>query len=67
MNKLEWYPGATYSDIYQPEIMTNTLVTFPNPKMPTIMTDTGTKRPKTDVKMTYSKEKNINEANRLKI
>ena len=46
--------------------MTETTANFPNPDMPTI-TELGTKRPKTDVEMTYLENKNIDEAIRQKL
>ena len=61
MKWLQQYLGATYSNIYQPEIMTKTPATFP-----TITMDTGDKRPKTDVEMTYLEKNNINDSIRLK-
>ena len=61
MKELEQYLGTTYSDICQPEIMTETAYNFPDPEMPTI-TELGTERPKTDGEMTYLEKKNINEA-----
>ena len=47
MKELELYLGATYSDIFQPAIMTETVATFPGPEMPNI-TYLGTVRPKID-------------------
>ena len=61
MNKLERYLWAIYSDIHQPNIMTETPNTFPNPDMPTI-TGSGIHIPKTDVDMTYLEKKNTNES-----
>ena len=46
MKELDRYIGATYSEICQTAIMTETTATFPNPEMPTII-DLGTERPKT--------------------
>ena len=60
MKELKQYLRTTYSDIYQPAIMTETAATFPNPEMPTI-TDLGKERSKTDGEMTYI-EKYIDEA-----
>ena len=42
--------------------MTETSATFPDPDIPTIIPDTGTKHPKMDVEMTYLKNKIIDEA-----
>ena len=50
MKELEQYLGATYSEICQLDIMTETAATFPDPEMPTI-TDLGTNLPKTDADM----------------
>ena len=61
MKELDRYFGATYSDIYQPAIMTETAATFPKPYMPTI-TDLGTDHPITDAEMTYIEKNNIDEA-----
>ena len=61
MKELERYLGTTYSDIYQPAIMTETAAKLPDPEMPTI-TVLGIKRPKTDGEMTYLEERNIDEA-----
>ena len=52
MKELERQLGATYSDSYQPAIMTETAATLPNPEMPTI-TDLGIERPKTYGEITY--------------
>ena len=38
--------------------MTNTPTTFPNPEIPTIITDTGVDRPNTDAEMAYLNKKN---------
>ena len=53
--ELEQYFGVTYSDSYQPEIMTETPEimnktpeTFPIPEIPTIILDTGAELPKKD-------------------
>ena len=61
MKELERYLGATYSDIWQPAIMTKTEATFPDLDMPT-MTDLGTELQKTDGEMTYLEKNNIDEA-----
>ena len=58
---MERYFGATYSDSYHPDTMTETAATLPNPDMSTIP-DLGTERPKIDAEMTYLKKKNIDEA-----
>ena len=42
--------------------MTGTPATFPDPEMPKIIPDTGDKRPKMDVDVTYLENKSINEA-----
>ena len=41
MKELERYFGSTYIDSFQPAIMTETTVNFPDPEMPTI-TNLGT-------------------------
>ena len=61
MKELEQYPGATYSNICQPSIMTETASTFPDPEMHTII-DLGTDIPKADGYMTYLEKNNIDEA-----
>ena len=61
------YLGATYSDIFQPSIMTKTPETFPDPEMKSIVPDTGIEHPKTDAEMTYLKNKNIDKAIRHKM
>ena len=61
IKELDWYIGATYSDSYQPNIMTETAANFPNPEMPN-MTDLGIERPKTDGDMTYLEKHNIDKA-----
>ena len=66
MKELERYLGTTYSDRFQPAIMTETAVTFPDPEIRTI-TDLGIERPKTDGEMTYLKQKNIDDAIRQKL
>ena len=47
MKELEKYLGTTYSDSFQPAIVTETADTFPDPEMPTI-TYLVIERPKTD-------------------
>ena len=59
--ELERYLGAAYSDSCQPDIMTKTPETFPDPDMPTIIPDMGVERPKTDADMTNPKNKNIDD------
>ena len=59
MKELEQYLGATYIDICQPAIITETPYTFPNPEMPTIIPDTGVERPKADAEMIYLWNYNI--------
>ena len=66
MKELDRYLGTTYSDRCQPDIMTETAATFPDPEMP-IIAELGTERPKTDGEMTYLEKKNINEAIRQKL
>ena len=66
MKELERYLDTTYSDSFQPEIMTETAANFPDPEIPTI-TELGTERPKTDGEMTYLEKKNIDEALRQKL
>ena len=66
MKELEQYLGTTYSDSFQPAIMTETTANFPDPDMPTI-TELGTERPKTDGEMTYLDKNNIDEAIRQKL
>ena len=61
MKELERYLVTMYSDIYQPEIMTETATNFPDPEMPTI-TDLVIELPKTDGEMTCLEKNNINEA-----
>ena len=60
MKELEIYLGERYSDRCHTAIMTETAATFPDPDMP-IITDLGTKLPKTDGEMTYLEENNIDE------
>ena len=62
MTELERYFGTNYSNICQKDIITKTPETFPYPKIPTIIPDTGVKHPKTYTEMTYTEKKNINEA-----
>ena len=64
---MERYLGATYSNSYQPAIMTETPETFPDTYMPIIIPDMGVERPKTDAEITYPKNKNTNEAIRHKL
>ena len=66
MRELYQYLGTTYSDSFQPVIMTETAANFPDPEMPTI-TDLGIERPKTDGEMTYLNKNNIDEAIRQKL
>ena len=47
MKELDKYLRKTYSDSFQPDIMTETTANFPDPEMPTI-TELGTERPKID-------------------
>ena len=56
MKELDPYLGATYSDIYQAAIITETAATIPDPWIPTI-TDLGTERPKTDGDMASLKKR----------
>ena len=39
MKELVWYLGGTYSDKWQPAIMTENLAIFPNPEMLTTIPD----------------------------
>ena len=55
MNELEWYMGAMYINICQPETMTKTQATLTDPYIPTIMTDT-------DSENDQAKKKNTDEA-----
>ena len=52
IKELDLYLVVTYSDSCQPDIMNETVATFPDPYMPTI-TDLSTERPQTDGDMTY--------------
>ena len=61
MKELEQYLGATYSDSCHPDIMTETVATFPNPEMHRI-TYFGKERPKIDGEMTYLEKNNNDEA-----
>ena len=61
MKELEQYLVTTYSDSFQPDIITEILANFPDPEMPTI-TDLGIERPKTDGEMTYLEKNIIDEA-----
>ena len=67
MKELEMYIGATYIYICHPSVMNKKLETFPNPEMPTILTNTGVESPKTDVKTTYLENKKIDESIRQKL
>ena len=60
--EVEWYLGATYSCSCQTDIMTKTPETFPELYIPTIISETGIKRPKTDTEMTYFEKKIIDKA-----
>ena len=62
MKELERYLGATYINSYQTDIMNKTTLTFPNPWIPTTITDIGVQHPKTDVEMAYLEKKNTEEA-----
>ena len=62
MKDLEQYLGENCSDIYQSAIMNAKLATLLDVEIPTIIPDTGVKCPKTDVDMTYPKNKSIDEA-----
>ena len=64
---LERYRGATYSNICQPVIMTDTTATFPDSDMPKIIPDTSTERPKKYMKMTYPTKKSIDNSIRQKL
>ena len=66
MKEPERYLGTTYSDSYQPAIMTETAANFSDPEMPTT-TELGNERPKKDGEMTYLKKKNTDEAIRQKL
>ena len=66
MKELEWYLGVTYRNICQPATMADTTDIFPDTEMTTIITDTGVRRPNTDVEMTPPPN-NINEAIRQKL
>ena len=62
MRELEQYLGTTYNDSCQSLIMVKTKAAFTEPDMPTIITDTDIKHPKTDVGMIYLKKNSIGEA-----
>ena len=49
---MERYLPATYSNSYQPFIITKTPETYHNPKMPTIIPDMGVEHPKTNTEIT---------------
>ena len=51
MKYMERYLEATYRNICQTDIMTETLATFSEPYIPTSIPDTGVKSPKTNVDM----------------
>ena len=52
MKDMEQYLGDTYSNSFQLAITTKKQDTLPDPEIPTIIPDTGVKRPKTDTEMT---------------
>ena len=60
MKELEQYRGAMYNNICQP--YDQYIGDFPWPRDSYHHDDTGAESPKTDVKMTYLKNKNIDEA-----
>ena len=60
--ELKWYLEVTYRDSCQPTIMTKTPETFPDLDITTIVMYTGDERTKTDTKMTYLKNNNIDDA-----
>ena len=62
IKELERYLGVTHSNKCQPSIITKTPATFTEPEMPTIIPDTGAKRPKTNKEMTYLENNNIDKA-----
>ena len=66
MKELEIYLVETYINIWQPDIMTETPATSPNPDMPKTIPSVGSERPKIDREMSYLKKKYINEAIRQK-
>ena len=49
MKEMEQYLGATYRNICQPLIMTETPETLPNLEIPTIIPDMGVEHSKTDI------------------
>ena len=59
MKELEGYLRETYSDIFQPDITTETPATFPDPDIPTLP-DSGIKHPRIDIEITYLEKKKIN-------
>ena len=67
IKELEQYLGATYRESCQIVITTETPTTLPDLEMPTIVTDTGAERTKTDAEITYLENKNIDEAVRQKL
>ena len=62
MKDLERHHGETNRDICQPNIMTKKRDNFPDPDIPTILPDTVTKGPKTDMKMVCLIKKSIEES-----
>ena len=66
MKDMEQYLGDNYSDICQPAIMTKTPANFSEPEIPTIIPETGVEFPKTDMEMTYLKNKTIDKYIRQK-
>ena len=67
MKELEQYLGATYRESCQIVITTETPTTLPDLEIPTIVTDTGAERTKTDAEITYLENKNIDEAVRQQL
>ena len=61
MKEMDRYLGTTY-DSCQPEIMTETLETLPNPEMLTIIPDTDSENLKTEREINHLEKKNIEEA-----
>ena len=62
MKDMDQYVGETYIDICQPEILADTLATFPDPDMPIIIPYTGVDHPKMDMEMNYLEKKSIDGA-----
>ena len=58
IKEMEQYLGTTYSDIFQPAIMTETLAALPDPEMPNIL-DSGIYKPKIYVEKNYLNKRNI--------